>query len=322
MPRSADWMNAVKVVGGLIEIGAALKFINTAELAFVTPDNAWFNARFILTSWVVLSLVCGFYLLGMFRTDHDHDDVKVGPGRLVTGALFLVLALYLMPALFGHLPQGRIWDRLVVGLLPPDAIELGASTQLAGNGESGTGKVKATSSDPAQAEREQKSFHGVTWGMSLEQAREQATKEKKPILIDFTGQNCSNCRLMEAGVFPQPEVVELLKKFVPVQLYTDFPPIDSISADQRLDLGDKNKDRLNELATRCCHQSDLRDPRPDPGEVLGTKGGYIEAHDLRVQRLLEKGPRRRLLQDEQAPRSLSPLPLPDTAGQASRTRGQ
>ena len=86
MPRSGDWMNAVKVVGGLVEIGAALKFINTAELGYVTAENAWFDAQVVLTSWIALSLVCGFYLLGLFRTDHDHDEVKVGPGRLVTGA--------------------------------------------------------------------------------------------------------------------------------------------------------------------------------------------------------------------------------------------
>ncbi len=54
MPRSGDWMNAVKVVGGLVEIGAALKFVNTAELAFVTPENAWFDAQVVLTSWIVL----------------------------------------------------------------------------------------------------------------------------------------------------------------------------------------------------------------------------------------------------------------------------
>ena len=88
MPRSGDWMNAVKVVGGLVEIGAAFKFVNTAELAWVTPENAWFDAQVVLTSWVVLSVVCGIYLLGLFRTDHDHDEVKVGPGRLVCrGAL-------------------------------------------------------------------------------------------------------------------------------------------------------------------------------------------------------------------------------------------
>ncbi len=91
MPRSGDWMNAVKVVGGLIEIGAALKFVNTAELAWVTPENAWIDAQVVLTSWIVLSAVCGIYLLGLFRTDHDHDEVKVGPGRLVFGAAFLGL---------------------------------------------------------------------------------------------------------------------------------------------------------------------------------------------------------------------------------------
>ena len=93
--------------------------------------------------------------------------------------------------------------------------------------------MKATSTDPAQAEREQKSFHGVLWGMSLEQAREQAATEKKPILIDFTGVNCANCRQMERGVFPRRDVVPLLRKFVTVQLYTDYVPIDSITAEQR-----------------------------------------------------------------------------------------
>ena len=63
--------------------------------------------------------------------------------------------------------------------------------------------------------------------MSLEQAREQAAKENRPILIDFTGVNCPNCRLMERSVFPKPDVVPLLRKFVTVQLYTDFVPIDS-----------------------------------------------------------------------------------------------
>ena len=61
--------------------------------------------------------------------------------------------------------------------------------------------------------------------MSFDQARELAAAEKRPILIDFTGVNCANCRLMEAGVLPRPQVVSLLKKFVTVQLYTDFVPI-------------------------------------------------------------------------------------------------
>ena len=93
MPRSGDWMNAVKVVGGLVEIGAALKFLNTAELGYVTPENAWFDAQVVLTAWVVLAAVCGFYLLGFFRTDHDHDDVNVRAGRPGLRGIFLGLAL-------------------------------------------------------------------------------------------------------------------------------------------------------------------------------------------------------------------------------------
>ncbi len=113
--------------------------------------------------------------------------------------------------------------------------------------EPGRGE-KATSNDPARAEREEKKVHGVVWGMSFEQAREQAAAAQRPILIDFTGQTCSSCRLMESRVFPKPEVVALLKRFVTVQLYTDFVPISSITADERKELASANQVRLLKLA--------------------------------------------------------------------------
>ncbi len=276
MPRSGDWMNAVKVVGGLIEIGAALKFINTAELAFVTPENAWFNAPVVLTSWIALSIVCGLYLLGVFRTDHDHDEVKVGPGRLVFGAAFLGLALFLMPALFGHAPQSQVWNRLIVGLLPPDSSAFSAPVQVAG-GEAGSAmEVKATSTDPAQAEREQKSFHGVQWGMSLEQAKERAAAEKRPILIDFTGVNCSNCRQMEQGVFPKPQVVRLLRQFVPVQLYTDFVQIGSITPEQWQERAGINQQRELDMVGEATNPFYV--VLSPSGEVIDRIGGYNEPH--------------------------------------------
>jgi thiol:disulfide interchange protein DsbD len=273
MPRSGDWMNAVKVVGGLIEIGAALKFINTMELAFVTPEDAWFNARVVLTCWIALSVVCGLYLLGLFRTDHDHDEVKVGPGRLIFGAAFLGLALFLLPALFGHVPQSQVWNRLIVGLLPPDATALSAPVAIAGGGGEAATEVKATSNDPDQAEREQKSFHGVQWGMSLAQAKERASLENKPILIDFTGVNCANCRQMESGVFPRREVVPLLKKFVTVQLYTDYEPIDSITAEQREQRAQINQKFQLDLGETTNPFYVVLSPG---GQVLETIGGFRE----------------------------------------------
>ena len=279
MPRSGDWMNAVKVVGGLVEIGAAFKFINTAELAWVTPENAWFDVQVVLTSWIVLSAVCGIYLLGLFRTDHDHDEVKVGPGRLVFGALFLGLALYMAPALFGRPPSSLVWDRLIVGILPPDSSELTADVQVAGNGDDASSAgvlraVKATSTDPAQAEREEKKAHGVLWGLSFDQARELAAAQKKPILIDFTGVNCANCRLMERRVLPRREVVALLKKFVTVELFTDFVDISSITADQRQKLAEANQERILELAKEATNPFYV--VLSPTGDVLARMGGYSD----------------------------------------------
>jgi thiol:disulfide interchange protein len=227
----------------------------------------------------VLSAVCGIYLLGLFRTDHDHDEVKVGPGRIVCGSLFLGLALFMAPALFGRPPASLVWDRLIVGILPPDSGELSAEVQIAGksDGSAGSGslqEVKATSNDPAKAEREEKKVHGVLWGMSFDQARELAATEKKPILIDFTGVNCANCRLMERHVLRQPEVIGLLKKFVTVQLYTDFVPIGSITADQRQERAELNQERILKLAQEATNPYYVV-LSPD-GEVLARIGGYNE----------------------------------------------
>jgi len=273
MPKGGDWMNTVKTVGGLVEIGAAFKFLNTAEIAYKVPEDAWIDAQAVLAVWVVLAAVCGLYLLGMFRTDHDYDEPKVGPGRLLFGCAFLFLALFLAPALFGRPPQSQIYTRLIVGILPPDAGELNAVTVAAagGAGEAGHGK-KATSADPQVAITQQTSFHGVEWGMSLDQAKARAKAEGKPILIDFTGVNCANCRLMEQRVLPRPEVVEQMKKFVTVQIYTDFVPIASITPDQRQELGQANQELLISIAQEATNP--IYVVMNADGTVLGRIGGY------------------------------------------------
>lgn len=279
MPKSGDWMNTVKTVGGLVEIGAAFKFLNTAEIAYTVPEEAWFDAQTVLSVWVVLSAVCGLYLLGFFRTDHDYEEPKVGPGRMIFGCSFLFLALYMTPALFGRPPQSQIYSRLIVGILPPDAGELAAFPMMASAGGESSGGAsshgtKATSPDPQVALTQQTSFHGVLWGMSLDQAKERAKAEKKPILIDFTGVNCANCRLMEQRVLPRPEVVDLLKSFVTVQIYTDIVPIPSITAAQRLELAQSNQELLIDIAQEATNPIYVvMDPE---GKVLERVGGYNE----------------------------------------------
>ncbi|MDX2038771.1 MAG: protein-disulfide reductase DsbD family protein [Isosphaeraceae bacterium] len=287
VPKSGDWMNSIKVIGGLVEIGAAFKFINTAELSLGTPPaDAWFNAPTILAIWVVLAAVCGVYLLGLFRTDHDHEEVRVGPGRILLGSGFLFLALYLAPALFGNPPHGPIYGRLIVGILPADAGDLDLSHRVAlampaGDGSaiaSAPRETKATSSDPDLAQRQQTYFHGVTWGLSYEAALERAKAENRPVLIDFTGVNCANCRLMERYTLPRAEVVQELKKFVTVQLYTDRVQIDTLTPEQKIELADKNFE-LEEKLTRAKTNPYYVVLAPD-GRVIASKGGYVEAPEF------------------------------------------
>ena len=162
----------------------------------------------VLTAWVVLAAVCGFYLLGFFRTDHDHDDVKVGPGRMVFGALFLGLAPYMAPALFGRPPQGLIWDRLIVGILPPDSSEFSARSP--GRRWRQRGRRRGHRACRGQGHLERSCSCGTrgeesprrSWGMSLDQAKELAAAQKKPILIDFTGVNCAIAGSWRSGSCP------------------------------------------------------------------------------------------------------------------------
>ncbi len=261
MPRSGDWMNAVKVVGGLVEIALAFKFLNTAEIGFgAASSEAWIDAQLVLTVWVITALACGIYLLGLFRTDHDHDAIRVGPLRMVSGIAFLCVALFLAPALFGVPPKSRFYEA-IVGILPPDVGELNKQqktvqeivaqlsdlqsfrpTQVAAAPgalpveEEIRGPVAAKSTDPKVAIREERKFHGVSWGMSYEAALEEAKAKNKLVLIDFTGVFCANCRTVEQKVMPRPDTVAEMKKFVTVSLYTDKVDIKSISPDARDEL--------------------------------------------------------------------------------------
>ena len=125
-----------------------------------------------------------------------------------------------------------------------------------------------------RAEREEKKVHGVLWGMSLDQAKELAAAQKKPILIDFTGVNCANCRLMEKRVLPRPEIVKLLSEFVTIQLYTDFVPIASITATQRKELAEKNQERQLDLAQEATNPFYV--VLTPEGKLVSSMGGYNE----------------------------------------------
>ncbi len=189
LPRSGSWMNSVKVVMGFLEIGAALKFISNVDLVW-----GWdiFTREVVIAGWLALSVLTFLYLIGAFRFSHDSDETRIGLVRVMVAFLFGTLSFYLLTGLFGT----RLGE--LESFLPP-AKEV--STSVAGG-------------NPMSGE--------LTWITNdLQAATAQARAENKKLFIDFTGYTCTNCRWMEANMFPKPKVRAELEKFVRVRLYTD-----------------------------------------------------------------------------------------------------
>ncbi|MBK7707371.1 MAG: thioredoxin family protein [Acidobacteria bacterium] len=187
LPSSGGWMNALKVVMGFLEIGAALKFLSNADLVW-----GWgiFTREVVIAGWIGLSVLIVFYLLGIFKLVHDYGEVKVGLIRVLNAFLFATLAFYLLTGLFG----AKLGE--IESFLPPAKESMTSST-----GEK-NGELGWVVNDYATA---------------LKQAKEQ----QKPVFIDFTGYTCTNCRWMEVNMFPKPLVRAELGKFIRVRLYTD-----------------------------------------------------------------------------------------------------
>ncbi len=189
LPRSGTWMNSVKVVMGFLEIGAALKFLSNVDLVW-----GWdiFTRDVVIAGWIALSILTFLYLLGVFRFAHDSENRSIGLVRVLNAFLFGTLAFYLLTGLFGS----RLGE--LESFLPP-------AKETAGSTIGGS---------PMSNE--------LSWiNNDYQAALKQAQAENKRIFIDFTGYTCTNCRWMEANMFPKPAVRAELEKFVRVRLYTD-----------------------------------------------------------------------------------------------------
>jgi thiol:disulfide interchange protein DsbD len=188
LPRAGGWMNSVKVVMGLLEVAAAMKFLSNADLVW---RWGFFTRETVLAVWIALGVLTVLYVLGYFRMAHDSPVERIGPFRLATAAFFLAITVALVPGLFGR----RLGE--LDSFLPPatDERDAGGAAQAVG---------------------------GVRWILNdFDVAREQARRERKLMFVDFTGYTCTNCRWMEANMFPRPEVRRELERFVTVRLYTD-----------------------------------------------------------------------------------------------------
>ena len=188
MPKSGGWLMRVKVVLGFIVLAASMKYLSTVDQEL---QKNLISREFLLSSWVVFFALPGLYLLGFLKLEGVKPDEPLGVGRMLVAALFLIFAISLVPGIFGA-PLGEL-----EGQIPVPARQ----ASLAGGGGAEAGPV---------------------WMKNqYKEALAKARAENKLVFVNFTGYACTNCHWMKANMFSRPEVKELLKDFVLVDLFTD-----------------------------------------------------------------------------------------------------
>lgn len=194
LPRSGSWMNTVKIVFGFVELALFIKFFSNADL--VMHWGLLKRETFFLL-WILIGLATTLYLFGILKFKHDPPPPKLGVGRKITGFLFLAFTLYLLPGL-----TNTKWANLslISGFPPPFNYSW----------------YKHNGKDGKQKGVEANVVNDYEKGLAL------AKKENKPVLLDFTGWACVNCRKMEENVWTEPMIKDLIEKnFILVSLYVD-----------------------------------------------------------------------------------------------------
>ena len=185
MPKSGGWLNSVKVVLGFLELALALKFLSIADL---TTGWRILDREVFLCLWIVIFFLLGVYLLGKLRFPHDSKVEKTGVGRFMLALISFAFAVYMLPGLWGA---------------PLKAISAFAPPSTTQDFSLFEGEVKARS-------------HSYEEGVAL------GVNEDKPILLDFSGHGCTNCRELEGAVWTNDEVRNIINdKFILVSLMVD-----------------------------------------------------------------------------------------------------
>ena len=185
MPKSGGWMNVIKVTLGFLELAFALKFLSVADLAY-----GWrlLDRETFLALWIVIFALLGFYLLGKIKFPHDDDDNKVGVTRFFMALVSLAFAVYMVPGLWGA---------------PLKAVSAFAPPMQTQDFNLYKNEVHAKFDD---------------YDLGMEYAR----LNGKPVMLDFTGYGCVNCRKMEAAVWTDLKVSDLINNdYVLITLYVD-----------------------------------------------------------------------------------------------------
>ena len=190
LPKSGGWMNTVKVVLGFIELALALKFLSKADLVSKT---FLIKRELFIAIWIIVAIGLVIYLFGLIRFPHDDKKPKISLTRKILGVLGVGFIIYLVQ---GLIPSERPKLQLLSGILPPLNV--------------------------SYFHDEKDGILGMHPEHDFFNAIELAKKENKPILIDFTGYGCENCRKMEEFVWSEPDILPILQNDVIIaSLYVD-----------------------------------------------------------------------------------------------------
>lgn len=215
LPKSGGWLNSVKVVLGFVEVALGFKFLSVADQTY---HWGLLDREVYLAIWIVVFAMLGFYLLGKLRFAHDDEVQHVGVGRLALAIAVFTFVVYLIPGMWGA-PL-----KALSGYLPPLTTQdfvLGQTTS-AGASVSATAPLRTVDGKAPKYSDVLHLPHGLEGFFDLKEAEAYAARAGKPLFIDFTGHGCVNCREMEARVWSDPRVLELLRNdYVICALYSD-----------------------------------------------------------------------------------------------------
>ncbi len=245
MPKSGGWLNSVKVVLAFIMLAFSLKFASNIDTVY---SLGILSRDVYLAIWIVLFVLLGLYLMGKIKFAHDSDVPHIGIFRLLLIIASFSFAVYLVPGLFGA-PLTRISS-----LLPPRETSGFNLLKAISDNKGGGPAVMSSESALCESPRYADFLHfdnGLEGYFDLEQGLACAKKLNKPVLIDFKGHACANCKKMDALVWSDPEVLRRIREnFVLVGLYADdrtkLPEnevfVSKVDGKEKKTMGKKNED--------------------------------------------------------------------------------
>ncbi|MGI9527724.1 MAG: cytochrome c biogenesis protein CcdA [Weeksellaceae bacterium] len=215
LPSSGGWLNTVKVSLGFIELAFALKFLSNADLVW---QAHWLERETFLAIWLGIFFAMGLYLLNLYRLPLDSNDDRIGWPRLIFAIITFMFVFYILPGLWGA-PL-----KLLSGLTPPK------NYAESPTGFMGTGGTLV--SNETLPENAHYGPHQIPAFHDIDEAFAYAQKVNKPVMIDFTGDACANCRKVEDNVWSDPRVQDKL---------TNEVVLASLYVDRRIDLPEEEK---------------------------------------------------------------------------------